>query len=190
MQGNTHAAVGMAAALAAGSMYPGVAAALVGSYLPDADTPHSMIGTVAIIGLMTFLPASVRPALKAGKVEAVLVVGAYLALAFLGRHRGFTHSFAGLGTAALAFGLILGFGAVWPFALGYFLHLVLDALTPAGIALYWPSPQRFGIHLLWSGGFIDRWIGGLALLAAGMMIMTREGIWRLIALMTHDLMKR
>lgn len=92
--------------------YPGVIAVGVGSYLPDADTPHSMVGTVVIIGAMTFLPASIKPALKAGKVEAVLVAGAYLVLAFVGWHRGFTHSFAGLARAALAFGLILGFGAV------------------------------------------------------------------------------
>ncbi len=62
--------------------YPGVIAVGVGSYLPDADTPHSMVGTVVIIGAMTFLPASIKPALKAGKVEAVLVAGAYLVLAW------------------------------------------------------------------------------------------------------------
>ena len=123
-----------------------VALALVafGSLLPDIDHPDSSLANEKVIGIPIFLPFS-------------WVVGRIFG------HRGVTHSL-------LAVALLIGLGQLsqlpwaplqsapfealrfvwtdlnlgWLIVWGYVGHLAADALTRAGIPLFWPLPSRFG----------------------------------------------
>jgi len=195
MKDTTHAFVAVAAAMAAGAPSPGgIMPAVLGSWLPDTDTPYSMAWAAGAVWLAAArLPASLKPALKAGKVEATIVVVAYLALALLGRHRGFTHSLAGFAAAAGSYILIFGFQALLPFGVGYFSHLLLDAMTPAGVPLYWPSAQRFGFPLVRTGGFVEYLIRNVAFAAAFALAFVKSPLWpqvrEAMPVFIHDLMQ-
>ncbi|MDI3474149.1 MAG: inner membrane protein [Candidatus Woesearchaeota archaeon] len=60
----------------------------------------------------------------------------------LTKHRGFFHSLL----AGAIFAFLLGFVAPKEYALifllGYWLHVLVDGLTPKGVALLWPLPFR------------------------------------------------
>lgn len=138
MLGRNHVPVGVAAWLVAAHAlgqpalsawtFGGAALAGVGALLPDLDHPHSIIGRRA--------PILSWP------------------LRLLAGHRGFTHS--ALGVAAAGWGLwqlVSGLAAhgwlTWclvPLLVGYLSHLVADACTEGGVALWWPLPGR--VHLL------------------------------------------
>ena len=122
------------APLLAGSPAPqGLVVALVlvslGSLLPDIDHAEGALARERIAGLPLFKPASWG-------------IGALFG------HRGPTHSL--LACAALIllgeFPLLPWAGANlgWLIGWGYALHLAADALTRAGIPLFWPLPARFG----------------------------------------------
>lgn len=127
--------------LAAGSRPEAVALAAgiagTAALLPDIDSPRSYVGSR--------VPASVAVKLVAG-------------------HRGVFHSLLAAALFGLALFLYLRFKApaytflAFPFAAGYISHLLLDALTPEGVPFFWPFKLRFGLPLVGTGGFIERWV--------------------------------
>lgn len=116
----------------------GLAAALLGSLLPDIDHPKSWAGRK-----LPFV-----------SIPLAMVVG----------HRGVTHS----AIAVLACLVLLGmFGPAWqaaPVAVGYLSHLAADACTPSGVPLLWPARRRFTLNLCETGSMVE--IGLVALVAA------------------------
>lgn len=148
MRGTTHLVGGALAALLAqkiGLLEPGllpIAAAALGSLLPDIDHPHSLIGK------------RMRP------VSDIisLVVG----------HRGITHSLVAI---ALMSAWIAYMGAsgslVTAIAIGYLSHLLLDAMTPAGLPLLWPQRRVFRIRTgITTGGVMEMgFMAGMAVAA-------------------------
>ncbi|HLO77719.1 MAG TPA: metal-dependent hydrolase [Magnetospirillum sp.] len=106
-----------------------LAAAALGSLLPDIDHPQSWAGR------------KLRPI----SVPLSMLVG----------HRGVTHSAIAVlgGLAAL---LLMGMG--WmaaPLVIGYLSHLVADGLTPSGVPLLWPSRRRFTLNLCETGSLVE-----------------------------------
>jgi inner membrane protein len=62
-------------------------------------------------------------------------------LSWIFKHRGVIHSLL----ACLILSLIVGIFSLWAsfgFFVGYVSHLALDALTPRGVALFWPLKFR------------------------------------------------
>lgn len=115
-----------------------LAAALLGSLLPDIDHPQSWAGRK----------------MRVISVPLSLVVG----------HRGITHSLLAV-AGAIALLAIMGTG--WmaaPVVIGYLSHLMADALTPSGVPLLWPSKRRFTLNLCETGSFVE--IGLVTLIAA------------------------
>lgn len=177
MRGSTHVAIGVSAALLAGQPWYGVAAAALGSLLPDIDEPGSIIGSkvpgsalgrvgrAAAGGLVLYL------GIKGNNRLAIVSGVGLLALAFI-PHRGITHSLLALVLAWLGARALLP-GAALPFAVGYALHLMADALTPAGVPLLWPWPKNVGVPLVRTNGWIDR-LGGVA---GWLFILTRYLKW-------------
>ncbi|MBA3305501.1 MAG: metal-dependent hydrolase [Thermoleophilaceae bacterium] len=127
MMASTHAAVGVVAyggAVALSGGHPqavALAAAALGSWLPDVDTPTS----------------------RAGWVLSPLAV--WLEARF--GHRTITHSVVGVGIFALLISPLLFVATLRPlFApllVGYVMHLFGDAATKSGVPLAWPRPERF-----------------------------------------------
>ena len=180
MRGATHVVLGTTAvcvvARAAGGLSGGegivlLAAATVGSLLPDIDTPFNSLGMRRLGRILQWL------------------VG----------HRTITHSLIGWGaasalTAALAFTAsrfdILP-GRWWVLALGmsggYVVHLLADAATKTGVPLLYPVkdgktlkrfhllPRRLRIR---TGSFIEMIIGALSLLPLAW------GLWPILAALT------
>jgi inner membrane protein len=106
-----------------------LAAAALGSLLPDLDHPKSWIGRR--VGMVSLMIAAVFG------------------------HRGITHSL--LAVVGCLFGmLILGKGAIAPAVLvGYLSHLACDSLTKSGVPLLWPWRRPFGPRLLRTGGLVE-----------------------------------
>ncbi|MGL4857399.1 MAG: metal-dependent hydrolase [Plesiomonas sp.] len=105
-----------------------VPAALATALLPDIDHPRSVLGQK----------------LRWISIPISKIFG----------HRGFTHSLL-----AVAIGLWcllhkwptsipIPPGVIDALVIGYMSHLLGDALTPAGIPLFWPVKQRFRLPLL------------------------------------------
>jgi len=90
-----------------------VVVALIATFIPDIDTKFSKLGKKRIF----------RP------------------LQFFVSHRGFFHSFIFLGLIALVFTMFLP-RIVFPFVLGYGLHLFADSLTIQGIRPLYPLKTR------------------------------------------------
>ncbi|MGL4431547.1 MAG: metal-dependent hydrolase [Plesiomonas shigelloides] len=101
---------------------------LLGSLLPDIDHPRSFLGQH----------------LRWISVPIAKVFG----------HRGFTHSLLAVALALwcllykLPASVPVPVGMVDAFIVGYLSHLLGDALTPAGVPLFWPVKQRFRLPLL------------------------------------------
>lgn len=127
------AGLGPAARLAA------LAAGGLGGLLPDLDHPHSFVGRRApLLSDLAYGLLGHRGAFHS--LLACLL--AYLAALWLLKHSPFPAP-AG---KALA-------GAL---ALGYASHLLLDALNPGGVALFWPLPWRLAAPLAESGGTLEK----------------------------------
>ncbi len=128
-------------------------AAVVGSLAPDIDHPSSRVGQL-------LWPISYP-------------------LARLFGHRGLTHS--ALALLGLALAVVLLDGAVvttvTAFAVGYTLHLAADACTTRGIALLYPSRQRFRAPITVRTGGLGEWaLTGLILaLAAASVVLHPAG---------------
>jgi len=90
-----------------------VVIALIATFIPDIDTKFSKLGKKKVF----------RP------------------LQFFIAHRGFLHSFIFLALISLIFYLFLPI-IVFPFVLGYGLHLVADGFTIQGIRPFYPFKRR------------------------------------------------
>lgn len=156
MRGRTHAAAGVLIGLALatngqplGGMMMGALGGL-GALIPDIDHPRSMIGR------------------RTGPI------GNALRLAV--NHRGVSHS----GVAAAIIILVaLWVPAAWrPYtlaaSLGYASHLCLDALTGAGIPLFWPIKHRFTLLPLRTGGVVEGILFILLLLAVVYVVIEKQ----------------
>ncbi|TSC56628.1 MAG: inner membrane protein [Parcubacteria group bacterium Gr01-1014_18] len=157
MIGKTHLAIGAASAWIGTAVLslPAVFwAPMVGALfalVPDIDASEAKISNLNYKGIQFFRPFQ-------------MVFSNF-------KHRGFCHSIVfliGLYLLGL-YGFYAGFisAGFLSFAMiGYASHLLLDALTPAGIGLFWPIPIKF--RLLprvispKTGGFVDSlfWIVG------------------------------
>jgi inner membrane protein len=116
-----------------------LAAATLGSLLPDIDHPNSWAGRK----------------LKLVSVPLSLLVG----------HRGVTHSLLAV-VAGLALLGTMGVGFVAaPLVVGYLSHLAADMVTPSGVPLLWPNRRRFALPLCTTGGVVEiLLVAGLAAL--------------------------
>lgn len=118
-----------------------LAAAALGSLLPDIDHPQSWAGR---------------------KVPFISIP-----LSFLLGHRGITHS----ALAALACAMLLTFmGTGWlaaPVVVGYLSHLLADGLTPSGVPLLWPNKRRFSLNLCRTGSLTEIAIVAAIAIAGG-----------------------
>ena len=178
MRGATHVALGVLVSAAAGVHgVPGLAAAALGSLLPDVDCPGSglgkrapgsrlgRLGRAAVGGGLLLLGLSRG---SSGLLSAGLVL---LALALL-PHRGLTHSAAGLAVFAFAWKALFP-SLLFPFAAGYTVHLFADALTPSGVPLLWPWSRTFGLGLVRSGGILDGVLCVASVACLGLMILAK-----------------
>lgn len=119
----------------------GLAAAALGSLLPDIDHPQSWAGRK----------------MRVISVPLSLVIG----------HRGLTHS--ALAIVACA-GLLAAMGIGWlaaPVVVGYLSHLLADSLTPSGVPLLWPNRRRFGLNLCRTGSVAELAIVAVLVAAGG-----------------------
>jgi membrane-bound metal-dependent hydrolase YbcI (DUF457 family) len=114
------------------------AAAVCGSWLPDADRLGTRVHRRSRLERRTLLAAAV------GLVARLPLV----AFALVARHRGVSHSLVAcalVGAAAAALGLALPPPApalAGGLALGYGAHVLADDCTPAGVALLAPFARR------------------------------------------------
>ena len=170
MNATTHAVFGVAA-LAGYSLLTGEAppvyaypAAVISSWLPDADNPRSRLGNGLSRMKNPTLNLLTRPiswALRAASFTLFRTVG----------HRTLTHSLLG---AALFFMLVSPTVALSPdlfaaLVAGYVSHLVADALNTKGVPLLWPAGWRFrllpgGVR---SGGMVEVLVALVVAVAAG-----------------------
>lgn len=184
MTGRTHAAVSLATSAwlgylpslraipSSGLISLGAAAmAVLGGLLPDVDEPSSTLGGEipgGRVGRLLLGAAAVMVGIRYRSLVALLV-GVGLAALALVPHRGVTHSLAALAAVGLA-ARILPAVYLRPLLAGYASHLLLDALTPEGVPLLWPSRIRVSVPVAKTGGMLDRVILGLALLSFAVLI--------------------
>lgn len=161
MRGMTHAAVGACLAAASGLSPVAVGATAGLALLPDLDTPGSKAGRVVRRAGLAAL------ALGWGAASGSwLALGAALAaLPVLLGHRTWTHTVWAWFVAAAAGFALGGRTGLAAVALGYGSHLVLDALTPAGIWPFWPWKWRLRLGSVRTGGWVDHAIGVVAAVA-------------------------
>ena len=142
---------------------PALGCALLGSLLPDLDSPKS--------GLGRFLPFLSQPIERRWG------------------HRTVTHSLLALGALAVAL-LPLGlYRGAWYVALliGYFSHLVLDCTTKSGVPLFHPHPVQCVIpgndRFRLQAGSMREW-GLLGVLVLFLVLMypvaQAGGVWRMM----------
>ncbi|MBE0645470.1 MAG: metal-dependent hydrolase [Bacteroidetes bacterium] len=138
---------------------PGTVVACIAALLPDIDEPQSLISN-SPNALRKKLGKGRKPAERAARQSAGLVLRAanvltrglaWLVRIIAGGHRAATHVLliaAVLTAGAWFLGRAIGFPSLWMwFAAGYMSHLVLDMMTPSGLALFWPLSQS-DWHLL------------------------------------------
>lgn len=151
MRSTTHELVGVSCALGASralelDVLPGVAlaaAAVCGSWLPDADQLGARVHRRSRLERRSLLVGA------AGALARLPL----LAFALCTRHRGISHSLlacaaltglAVFATVSLAPGFALAGAGL---TLGYVAHVLADACTPAGVGLWRPFAAR-RVHLL------------------------------------------
>lgn len=72
-------------------------------------------------------------------------------------HRGLTHSALGIGALTLVLAAFLPTWVAIAVAVGCFTHVLGDALTRAGVYLWWPSRSKFRLMTLKTGGKLEKW---------------------------------
>lgn len=154
MKAATHLAAGVSAGI------------LLSSYLNYSDIP-SALPIIAAAGLGSLLPDIDICTSKLGsKAKPV----SFMIQLFIG-HRTLFHG-ALLYMVAGIF-LFCGFpdySNLWLGGLlGVATHLVLDMLNPAGVPLLWPLPVRFSLKLGKSGGLLD-WILSIVFTATAIIL--------------------
>ncbi|MFD1426043.1 inner membrane protein [Kroppenstedtia sanguinis] len=181
--GNTHLSLGLTAgAVAVGVTGTGghvleaagmVLIASLGSLVPDIDEDNSILNNLlfksiryrsaalAILGTVLALFALLQ-----GMDWWIFFAGVYVAgVAFL-PHRSFTHSLVSMGIVTWITYLAHPPYAV-AMALGYFSHLLADAVTVGGVPFFWPWKQRIGLKNLGvrirSGDTIDKVTGKISM---------------------------
>ncbi|MBE3578958.1 MAG: metal-dependent hydrolase [Caldanaerobacter subterraneus] len=174
MLGRTHMAIALATTaliIKNPNQLPlGLTVAAASSLLADIDTPDSMLRHQLnkYAGILTF-PALIAAGYflfkyKYFSLPSLILYLTYIVLAFVGPHRGFTHSLAGFGLFALVL-LMSSKTVLLPALVGYSTHLAADLLTPSGVPLLYPYNKSFKIPLVRTGSILDILIG----LAFGLM---------------------
>ncbi len=108
-----------------------VVAAILGSLLPDIDTPKSKLGSKFLC------PITEKP---------------------VSSHRGFTHSIVGMLLIVGIIGIPLQEEITKYVAIGYLSHLMADMLNPGGVPLLWPKKDRFRIPIINTGSTAEKYI--------------------------------
>ena len=174
MLGRTHIATALAATVLIvknpAQLPFSLTVAAASALLPDIDTPDSILRYQLnkYTGILTF-PALIAAGYflfkyKYFSLPSLILYLTYIVLAFVGPHRGFTHSLAGFGLFALIL-LMSSKTVLLPALVGYSTHLAADLLTPSGVPLLYPYNKSFKIPLVRTGSILDILIG----LAFGLM---------------------
>ncbi|OPL12641.1 MAG: hypothetical protein AVO34_06810 [Firmicutes bacterium ML8_F2] len=112
---------------------------------------HIAVGVTLCTAISGLNPAGMAVAAIASKLPDI-------DLAF--KHRGPVHSLLVAGLVLLGTSRYFP-NLVFPVAAGYLSHIFLDALTPAGVSLFWPFyKKRVGVSAVYTGGIGDsfcRW---------------------------------
>ncbi|MFC4075733.1 metal-dependent hydrolase [Salinithrix halophila] len=160
MTGNTHFSLGVAAGAAAvafngtaddvGACVAAVMVSSLGSLLPDIDEDGSMLNNLlfrsikyrsaalSVLGAITALLGIVN-----GLDLWIILAGIYAMVVAFIPHRSFTHSLLSLGIVS-GITYLAAPDYVLPMAAGYLSHLLADAITSAGIPIFWPWKKRIG----------------------------------------------
>ncbi|MDP9750378.1 MULTISPECIES: metal-dependent hydrolase [Thermoanaerobacter] len=168
MLGRTHIAIALAATaliVKNPAQLPfSLTVAAASALLPDIDTPEGTLRRQInkYTGVLTF-PVLIVAGYFLFKYRyfsliSLMLYLTYIVLAFIGSHRGFTHSLAGF----IFFTLILFMSnktIILPAIIGYGTHLAADLLTPSGIPLLYPYNKSFKIPLVRTGSLLDISIG-------------------------------
>ena len=188
MMGETHVAVGAAAAVALAcptSIEECLAVAAVGALggvVCDLDVRTSRVRRDALrarVAVLVFVAAALAfgvatrdvfgetltmsvPIRLVVGVIALVAVGAF---ARMSGHRGFSHSLLAMVLYSVGVGL-LSLELVCPFAIGFLSHLVLDMLNKQPVRVLYPMGKGLGLGLCRAGGLVNRMllIGGAAVL--------------------------
>ena len=187
MQGRTHLRVGLASGVAVDffstnldvfSLTMNVAVAAVAALVPDLDEDGSYINKLLFSFLkkqyrsLALLCLGVLLMIAYGFLPWplwVLLLGIYFAGVAYIPHRSLTHSLLGM---AYVMGIVyLAIPDYFlAFAAGYLSHLIADAITVAGIPLFWPYPKKLGLKQLGlkvrTGQTTDIYLGRITLIFA------------------------
>lgn len=188
MMGETHVAVGAAAAVAIacptsiGECLAAAAIGALGGVVCDLDVRTSRVrrdalrARVAVLVFITVALAfgvltrgvfgeTLTMSVPVCIVAGVIVLVATGVFARRSGHRAFSHSLMALVLYSVGVGL-LSVELVGPFAVGFLSHLVLDMLNKQPVRALYPMGKGFSLGLCRAGGLVNRMllIGGAALL--------------------------
>lgn len=160
--------------------------AAFGALVPDLDHPsaklslwfHSLLVVSGLVFFYHYLTRAAIPVQYYSAVTTYYIVLTVIAVAvflirILDRHRGITHTLFGMVVAsslvivpaAYSDGLLL---PTMGFAVGYFSHLIGDALTPYGVPLLGPWNKR-RIRIAWFSDTVQTFIRFVSLLGCGIV---------------------
>jgi inner membrane protein len=186
MQGKTHVLIGTAASVLLIGKFGfkpdilAIAAAAVGSLIPDIDHPKSMINQKILpvnnklMKILAYAGGGAFLLYKNMGLRSPLLtmIGIFLIMVGLSHHRGFTHSIIGTAAvSAIVFMLFKSYGMEnvrIAFIIGMISHLVADYFTTGGIEIFYPISKRnfsFPITIA-TGGIMEN---GLSIVIIFMM---------------------
>ena len=168
MLGRTHIAIALAATAVIindpSKMPLDLTIAAVSAILPDIDTQGSMLRhklskyagilslpILLVIGYLLFIH-------NYFSLFSLILYTTYLIFAFVGHHRGFTHSLLGFTLFALIL-FMSDKAIILPAIIGYASHLIADLLTPSGIPIFYPYEKNFKIPIVKTGSLTDLLVG-------------------------------
>lgn len=164
MLGRTHMAIALTATALIikdpAQLSVSLAVTAASALLPDIDTPESMLRhrLNRYTGALTF-PVLIAAGYFLFKCKyfsllSLILYLIYIIFAFIGPHRGFTHSLAGFAFFTLIL-FMSNKAVILPAIIGYGTHLTADLLTPSGIPLFYPCSKSFKIPLIRTGSLLD-----------------------------------